>query len=282
MRKLIPFNVYAKPPIYIALSDGHGMEKGKETPGKRTDIFTDGTKSKETGKNFMHENEFNRRVVAILKEELERCGFKVLLVAPTDVDTPLNTRVKLANDHGVDLYLSIHANAFNGKWGSQNGIETLTVGSGEGLRIGKILHKHLLQGTKLTDRGMKTRTDLAEIRLTKMPSVLVECGFMDNLREAKLLLSEEYRQECAIELAKGLCEAYKITYVPKKGVTTVAEQKLTKAQEDLLTEAKRLKLTDGKDPLGDVNRLYLFSVINGLAQTVEKQGKEIAELKAKK
>lgn len=278
MKKLlIPFNVFANPPIYIALSDGHGMEKGKETPGKRTDIFTDGTKSSETGNNFMYENEFNRRVIAILKEELERCGFKVLLVAPTDVDTPLNTRVKLANDAKVDLYLSVHANAMTGKWGSQNGIETLTIGSGEGLRIGKIIHKHLLQGTKLTDRGMKTRTDLAEIRLTKMPSVLVECGFMDNLREAKLLLSEEYRQECAIEVAKGICEAYKITYVPKKEESKMSEQKLSKANEDLLAEAKRLGLTDGKDPLGDVNRMYLFSVIVGLAQKVETLQKELAK-----
>lgn len=64
----------------IALCDGHGME----TAGKRTPMFSDGT--------FMRENEFNRAVVALLDVHLKRCGFRTLIVAPTDIDTPLRTR----------------------------------------------------------------------------------------------------------------------------------------------------------------------------------------------
>jgi hypothetical protein len=48
--------------------------------------------------------------------------------------------------------------------------------------------------------------DFQVLRETEMPGVLVEYGFMDNLTEAKLLLTEAYRAECAIELAKGICE----------------------------------------------------------------------------
>lgn len=273
---LIPFNVYAKPPIYIALDDGHGME----TAGKRTPNFKDGTKSKETGKDFMHENEFNRRVVAILKEELERCGFRVLLVAPTDADTPLADRVKLANKEKVDFYFSVHANAMKGVWGTARGLETFTAHKGEGLRIGKILHKHMMQGTEFADRGMKDGNHLYVIRATNMPSALVECGFMDNDREARLLLSEEYRQECAIEFAKGFCEAYGIQYKPKKGVLGVS-QELTSKQQDLLKEAKRLGITDGKDPLASVNRMYLFSALVGQGQKIEKLEKTVAELQKK-
>lgn len=204
---LVPFNVFTKP-IYIALDDGHG----EDTPGKRTPKFPDGS--------FMHENDFNKRVVAILKEELVRCGFKVLLVAPTDKDTPLKDRVKLANKEKVDFYLSIHANALKDSWNNANGIETFTIGKGEGFRVGKILHKYLMQGTKFTDRGMKDGGHLYVINSTNMPSALVECGFMDNIREATLLKSESYRRECAIELAKGLCEAYKVPYREVKGTST--------------------------------------------------------------
>lgn len=185
----------------IALDDGHGME----TPGKRTPKFSDGT--------FMKENEFNRRVVALLDIELKRCGFRTVLVAPGDTDVPLATRVKTANNAKADFYLSVHANANTGSWGSWGGIETLTWGSGESLRIGKILHKYLMQGTKLRDRGMKDGRWLYVVANTTMPAALVECGFMDNMEEAKLLMSEAYRKECAIELAKGLCEAYGVKYV---------------------------------------------------------------------
>lgn len=63
--------------------------------------------------------------------------------------------------------------------------------------------------------------------------------------------------------------------LPNKGVAGVSEQKLNADQTKLLAEAKRLKLTDGKEPFGEVNRLYLFSVIVGLAQQVEELNKKV-------
>lgn len=187
----------------IALCDGHGMD----TPGKRTPVFPEG--------GVMKENEFNSAVVKYLDEELRRCGFRTLLVAPTDYDTPLSERVKKANQAGADFYLSVHANANTGKWGDWGGIETYACPKGESLRIGKIIHKYLLKGTELRDRGVKDGSHLYVIKNTKMPAVLVECGFMDNLEEARLLKSDAYRRECAVELAMALCEAYGIKYVPK-------------------------------------------------------------------
>lgn len=219
---LVPYNVFARR-ILIALSDGHGAL----TAGKRTPNFPEG--------GYMPENEFNSRVVAILKEELERCGFEVLLVAPTSADTPLTTRTNLANSRKADLYLSVHANAFRGVWDDAQGIETFTSGSGEGLRIGKLIHAELLKGSVLANRGMKNGMHLHEIKATNMPAVLVECGFMDNLREARLLDSEAYRRESALELAYGVCKAYKVNYVPKpkpvaKPVAVAAKPTLYRVQ----------------------------------------------------
>lgn len=63
---------------------------------------------------------------------------------------------------------------------------------------------------------------------------------------------------------------------PKKEVAGVVnEPTLNVEQEKLLNEAKRLRLTDGKEPFGEVNRMYLFSVIVGLAQQVEELKKKI-------
>lgn len=199
----------------IALSDGHGIN----TAGKRTPTLPNGQKS-EVGRSYMNENLFNRAVVKYLDEELKRCGFRTLLVAPTDEDTPLEVRTNLANKHNVDLYLSVHANANTSQWGNWGGIETFTWSTGEGRRIGKIIHAELIKGSPLRDRGVKDGNHLWEIRKPNASSVLVECGFMDSHTDYKYLLSDAYRRECAREIAIGICKAYGVKYVEKENKPT--------------------------------------------------------------
>ena len=96
----------------IAIDDGHG----NNTAGKRTPAFPDGS--------IMKENEFNAAVAEVLKRELVRCGFQVLMVAPEAQDIPVQTRAKRANDGQADCYISIHANAYGSDWNEANGLET--------------------------------------------------------------------------------------------------------------------------------------------------------------
>lgn len=188
--------------ILIALDDGHGAD----TPGKRTPKFEDGS--------FMHENEFNSAVVTILDEILMHNGFNTLLVAPTHEDTPLNERTKLANEKMADFYLSVHANAYTGEWNDAHGISIFHyTGSVEGKKAATIIYKYALQGTNLKGRGIKTG-NFHVLRETYMPAVLIECGFLDNKEEAKLLMSNEYRNECAIEIGKGICEYFGVEFNP--------------------------------------------------------------------
>src|SRR5690606_19080714 len=102
---------------------------------------------------YMNENLFNRAVVKYLKEELEHNGFDVLLVAPTDADTPLETRTALANAKKADIYISIHANAISGNWGTWGGIESFYYPNPESRRLTEILHKHVMKGTPFKNRG---------------------------------------------------------------------------------------------------------------------------------
>jgi N-acetylmuramoyl-L-alanine amidase len=161
----------------------------------------------------MHEWEFNRGVVKRLKELLEKNGFDVLEVSPTEEDTHLMKRVKLANDRKADIFVSVHANALGNKWNENvGGIETLTSGRGEGLRLGKILQKHMIWASGLKDRGMKDGNWTAVVKYTRMPAALVECGFMDNPAEAKMLNMNEYRTQMAEALACGICEFYNVQF----------------------------------------------------------------------
>lgn len=185
----------------IAIDDGHGQDtKGKRTPNI-------------PGIGVIKENTFNRAVANFLDQELRRLGFRTLLVAPTDADTPLATRTNLANARKANIYVSIHYNA-----GGGSGIETYYYnGSANGKRLAKAIHQNVIQGTKQIDRGIKSGNHLWVIRKTTMPAVLIEYGFMDDpgLIEARRMIDENFQRECAIETAKGICEYFKVPYYPK-------------------------------------------------------------------
>jgi hypothetical protein len=67
-------------------------------------------------------------------------------------------------------------------------------------------------GTPLRDRGVKDGTWLYVLKNTSMPAILIEACYMDNLDEAKLLLSDAFRKETAREIAQGICESYGVAY----------------------------------------------------------------------
>lgn len=191
----------------IAIDDGHG----KETAGKRTPAFSNGT--------IMRENEFNEAVALYLKAELERHGFQTLLVAPESTDTSLKTRVQRANDACADAYISIHANAYGATWNDANGIETWiyekVMGGSETYRLAESIHKALIEATGRKNRGMKRSSDLFVLNSTRMHAALIECGFMTNKEEAALLIDDGYRAKCAEAICRGICKFYNVTYMER-------------------------------------------------------------------
>lgn len=189
----------------IALDDGHGME----TAGKRTPFIPSISR-------FIHENEFNRAVVRLLDAELKRCGFGTVLTAPGDSDHSLASRVKVANDAKVDLFISIHYNALDGKFdGAGKDPEGFSAhidpSGGQSQKFAEIAVKHLAKGTLQKNRGV-VKQQLYVTANTKMPAVLFELGFMDNNREALLMIDPAFQKECAVEIAQAVCEFYGVPY----------------------------------------------------------------------
>jgi N-acetylmuramoyl-L-alanine amidase len=195
----------------VACDDGHGLE----TAGKRTPPFPD------SGLVIL-ENEFNHAVKVKLIKVLERCGLGYIDVSPERTDTPLSERAKRANDAKADIFISIHYNALDGKWNTPKtgGIETYHYpGSINGEKLAKLVHKYLIQGTVMPDRGVKT-AKFYVLKYTHMPAILIECGFMDVLSQAKLMLSEEYQWECAEETGHAICDYFSVEYKDKPETTT--------------------------------------------------------------
>ena len=189
--------------ITVALSDGHGME----TAGKRTPYIN-------ALKRSIRENEFNAPVVDFLTELLRKNGFKVLHVSDGNTDVPLKTRTDAANKQKADIYVSIHYNAsdskFDGDAKDPSGLEIFVYNGNLNYNSGKLANcvaKYLKQGTVQKWRGIK-EGNLHEVRETKMPAILTECGFMDNEREAMLMLDVNFQKECAEEHARGICDYF--------------------------------------------------------------------------
>ncbi|WP_031423026.1 N-acetylmuramoyl-L-alanine amidase [Exiguobacterium sp. NG55] len=204
--------------IEIGVDDGHGL--APLTPGKRTPFI-------QSIGRFIPENEFNRAVAAYLVKELKRCGFKVVETAPGDQDHSLESRVKRANDAKVDLFISIHFNAVDGKFdGPGKDPEGFSAhidpSGGQSEVFAKIALKHLGKGTVQKNRGV-VKQQLYVTANTKMPAVLFELGFMDNNREALLMIDKSFQQECAQEIAMAVCEYYGVTYKPEKETPQVVK-----------------------------------------------------------
>jgi N-acetylmuramoyl-L-alanine amidase len=129
------------------------------------------------------------------------------------------------------IYVSWHFNSMGSRWNDKaGGIETFYHdGSTEGKKLANAIHKQLLKGTNLKDRGVKKDTTIYksgfhELRETIMPAVLLECGFMSNHIEANLMKNINYQHECAIEALKGICDYFGIGYKEEK-------EKISKLEE---------------------------------------------------
>jgi N-acetylmuramoyl-L-alanine amidase len=198
----------------ILTDRGHG----KETAGKRTPSYN----GQVTLEWYLNDQVENRLI-----ENLQRCGFKTMEIANTTADMPLSERIKKANATDADFYLSIHHNAFDGSFAGAEarGIETYAhFGYPKTVAKARILHKWLMKGSPLPDRGVKNGDWLYVLKNTKMEAALVELGFMDSLHDIKYILSPAYWQECADELAQAFCEMYNMKWIPKpipKPVATI-------------------------------------------------------------
>lgn len=198
----------------IALDDGHGME----TAGKRTPVVS------ELGRSIK-ENEFNRTVVKFMDEHLRYIGFKTLLVAPTDADQSLDARTNLANSNGADVYCSIHYDAMGNVWGTTEG-HTIFVypEATASKKLAACVAEFLKQGTVQKWRGIKEQ-NLHLLRETMMPAILSENGFMDNPREARLMLDANFQKEVAKEHVQGICKYFGVPFKELRDVNPVTETK---------------------------------------------------------
>lgn len=140
------------------------------------------------------------KVEALLRQE---ANLDVVLTRTTDVTMSLQDRVKVANDLGASVYVSIHGNSIDPP-SNPSGSETYYTRE-ESIPLANVMHRHLVEATGLTDRGVR-KSSLHVTRETKMPAVLLEVGYLSNKNDAGLMYTEEFQQRVAEGVAAGIKE----------------------------------------------------------------------------
>lgn len=186
----------------IALNAGHY----RNTAGKRC--------LKSLDPNETREWVLNDRICDKIEQKLKDYeGYSLLRIDDTTGSTNVSVanRATRANSWGADFYLSIHHNA-GAKGGSAGGVVAFVYHKVDAETkdwqrrlYDAIIAKTGLKGNRSTPLAS---AGFDECRLTKMPCVLLECGFMDSKTDVPIILTDDFADKVAtacveVLVAKG-------------------------------------------------------------------------------
>jgi N-acetylmuramoyl-L-alanine amidase len=78
--------------------------------------------------------------------------------------------------------------------------------------VAECILKYLKTGTPQKNRGI-IESNFHMLREAKMPAILSENGFMDNKREAMLMINKAFQNEVAREICQGICNYFGVKYI---------------------------------------------------------------------
>lgn len=140
-------------------------------------------------------------------------NIEVRLSREFDAFLDLSDRAQKANTWGADIFVSIHINS-----GGGTGFESFvyTNASANAVKLQNYIHSEVIKATGFTDRGLK-RANFAVLRLSKMPAILTENGFIDNINDANKLRDKTFLQKIAIAHAEGIAKYFGLQKKEGKG-----------------------------------------------------------------
>lgn len=137
-----------------------------------------------------------------LRARLSAAGLSTVMTRNSDDFIPLGQRVAIANAQRNAVFVSIHFNS--APRSGAGGFETYYY-SRRSAALAAQLYVNLTQAWPSENRGLRMRGFFV-IRNTRIPSVLCECGFLTNPREAALISRATTRQRIADLLAAAIIQ----------------------------------------------------------------------------
>lgn len=189
---VVPFKKLIEGPV-IVLDAGHGGDDY-------------GTHSH--GSSKYHEKYLNLLTSELVKKILQKNGYRVLMTRTDDTFISLDQRSLFANQKKPTLFVSIHYNSAPSL--SAEGIEIFyyedNVDKNRAKKskcLAQSVLSRLIQRTQAKSRGVK-QGNLAVLRGTTMPAILIEGGFMTNADEMEKIKKMSYQNSLALGITQGI------------------------------------------------------------------------------
>jgi N-acetylmuramoyl-L-alanine amidase len=191
------------------------------------------------------EKDFALDVARKLRPILQAKGLRVVMTREGDYFVPLEVRAKIANSARNSIFVSIHFNATNddpnatgfeifsftprGAPSTSDGtvaassvnMQPGSSADAQSLALSVCIYHSLLGQLREYDRGIK-RARFAVLRLTKVPAVLIEGGFLTERGESKLISNKDWRAKLAGAIGIGI-ENYQALPIKKQPPMIVAD-----------------------------------------------------------
>ncbi|NOQ76098.1 MAG: hypothetical protein GQ574_29100 [Crocinitomix sp.] len=163
----------------------------------------------------------------------------VMYTRQSDVYPTLDYRVEMANNNKVDYMLSLHVNGSpnSAVYGTETHIHNYDAKAS--YKWAQLIEKQFKARAGRKSRGVKTAADIGHslqiLKHTKMPTVLVECGFITNTAEGRYLNSPYGQEIIASAVFRATREFIKskhsgIDFSPPQDLTDQPDQPHYKVQ----------------------------------------------------
>lgn len=138
-------------------------------------------------------------------------GARPTLTRGPDGAPSVDERAALANDTRAELLISIHIAGHDSP--QANGVATYYYGGGSavasdvGEEFAGLLHRELIARTNLLDLAVHGR-QFELLRLTRMPAVILELGYLTNSDDRQRLVRDEFRDDIAEAIVAAVQRFY--------------------------------------------------------------------------
>ena len=194
------------------------------------------------GNGLIEKHETLRQILA-LAAQLSIYEVDLKLARTTDVTVELAKSIGEANNWGADLYYSSHINGFNDSSAYGYDSHIYPTPDAESIRVQNILHGKqaavwVRYGSR--DRGKK-RSNFAELRETRMASILIENGFITNYNDAQLLKNTAFLEDLTQATVVGFVELYNLK--KKEELEVPAEMYIVQPGDNMYRIARNHNMT---------------------------------------
>ena len=171
----------------------------------------------DSGHGGTKEKEVNLAIALKLKKSLEKQNIRVIMTRTDDRNladangtnektSDMKNRVAKMDSEQPDAVISIHQNSYTDS--TAKGAQVFYYSeSKEGKKLAEVLQKSLIENADPENHRMaKANTSYYILKNTSAPTVIVECGFLSNPEEERLLNTAQYQEKLVDALQKGICE----------------------------------------------------------------------------